>query len=70
MLPELFKGSNEFKYYDKHLQPVSQLQNWQNLEAVSGAQTKTEERPNYFTLKLQKLAFDINCRLTADTKKP
>ena len=52
LLPEQFTGSNDFESYLTHFELLAELQNWKC--TVSG--TKTDERPIFLALRLQKFA--------------
>ena len=59
LLPEPFAVTNDFKNYIAHFELLTQFQEWQRKETVSGAETIFDEWQHYFVLRLQKLAFDI-----------
>ena len=69
LLPEPFTGSNNFESYVTHFEFLSQLQKWQRKETVNGTETEIDERPHYFALRLQNLAFDFYRTLSEDTRK-
>ena len=64
LLPEPFTGSIDFEIYVTHFELLSQLQKWQRKETVNGAETKIDERPHYFALRLQMSAIDFNRTLS------
>ena len=69
LLPEPFKGSNDFESYVIDFELRSQLQKWQRKETVNGAETEIDERPHYFALRLQNLAIDFYRTLSEDTSE-
>ena len=69
LLPEPFTGSNDFESCVTHFELLSQLHKWQRKETVSGAETKIDERPHYFTLRLQTSAIDFYRTLSEDSRK-
>ena len=54
-----FTGSNDFESYVTHFEFLSQLQKWQRKETVNGTETETEDRQQFFALRIQKLPIDI-----------
>ena len=48
---------------------MSQLQKWQGKEKVNSTEPEIEDRPQFFALRLQKLAIDIYRTFLEDTRK-
>ena len=69
LLPEIFTGSNYIESFVTHFERLSQLQNWQRKETVNDADTKIDEWPQYFAIRLKKLAVDFHRTLWKDTRK-
>ena len=64
LLPEAFTGSNDFENYLTHFELLAELQNWKR--TVRGI--KTDERPHYFALRLQKSAIEFYRTLSEATR--
>ena len=69
LLPEPFTASNDFESYVTHFERLPQLQKWQIKETVNGIETKINEWPHYFALRLQKSAIDFYRTFSEDTRK-
>ena len=69
LLPEPFKGSNDFESFVIVFELRSQLQKWQRKETVNGAGTEIDERSHYFALRLQNSAIDFYRTLSEYTSE-
>ena len=68
-LPEPFKDRNDFQTYVTHFEFLPQLQKGQIKETVDGDETKKDERPLYFVLRLQKSTIVFYQTLLEGTRK-
>ena len=65
LYPEFFTASNDFDSYVTHYELLSQFQKWQENKNAK----KSDERPHYFALRLQKSALAFYRTLSEDTRK-